>query len=159
MFRGALGMSALIGFVLLNFRQHPVEFARCDFSLTVFADARDIHFQGSATVRAVKVSACCRRLSVAIAYESPVFAPAPQLLVRAAHDLASRVHSVIITFGPDSQGDRVIEGILSDLNGLNLRDAEIVERVSQALTFVSVNPVFLHLEDVVGSKGTRSLPL
>src|SRR5436309_5209483 len=98
MFRNAFGMSALIGLVLLYFREHPVEFAGSHFAMTVFADARDVDFQGRSAVRAVEVCARGRRLSVAVAYERPVFAPTSQLLVRAADDLALRVHSIVVTF-------------------------------------------------------------
>src|ERR1043165_9161664 len=98
MFRKALGMSALIGLVLLYFRERPVEFARSHFAVTVFTDARDIDLQGRAAVRAVEVSARGRRLRIAVADEGPVFAPTPQLLVRAADDLALGVNRVVEAF-------------------------------------------------------------
>jgi hypothetical protein len=81
MFQKAFGMSALIRLVLLNLREHPVEFAGSHLAVTIFADARDIDLERSAAVRAVKVCAGAGGRRVAVAYEGPVFAPSSQLLI------------------------------------------------------------------------------
>src|ERR1051326_4166277 len=80
--------SAGVGLVLLDFRQHPVEFAARHLAVAVFADACDVDLQRSAAVRAVEVRARVRGLRVAVADEGPILAPAAELLVRAGNDLA-----------------------------------------------------------------------
>src|SRR5215213_2299495 len=77
MFESLAGMSAPVGFILLDFREHPVEFARRDFPIAEFADARDVHFQGRAAVGAGQIRVRMQRVGIAVSYKCPVFRPAP----------------------------------------------------------------------------------
>src|SRR5215213_3620790 len=150
---------AAVGLVLLDFGEHPVELAARHLAVAVFADARGVDLQGRGAVRAVEVGARVRRPSLAVADESPVLAPAPELLVRPGDDLALGADRVVVALGPDAYRDRVVEGVLLDPDGLHPRDAELVERVPQVLPLVSLYPVLVHLENVVRLVRARALPL
>src|SRR2546423_3082525 len=150
---------ASVRFILLYFRQHPIEIAGRNFPAAELADAHHVHFQWRSAVRAIQISACCCGLGLSASYESPVFAPSSQVSIRPAHDFARLVYSVIVAFGEDSHGYRVIERILFDLHGLHREYLRLVECVAQPLALVRLYPVAVHLENIVCLEWTSALPL
>src|SRR5712692_3768362 len=142
-------MSASVAFILLDLGEHPIEFARSNLAAAEFADARRIYLQRRAAVRAVQISARRPCLRLAVAYEGPVFTPAPQIIFRSRNNAASCVNRVIKTLRENAQRNRIVESVHLDLHRLHRGDLALVERVSQSLSLVRVDPVAMHLENVI----------
>lgn len=68
-------MSPNVRFILLNSRQDPIKLSRDYLAAAECTNAADVHFEGSATIRAVEIGPRCRRLRVPVANKRPVLTP------------------------------------------------------------------------------------
>src|SRR5437660_6723432 len=114
-------MSAGIRFILLDLRQHPIEITRGYLATAEFANARGSNFERRAAVGAVQIRSRRRRFSLPAADERPVLTPTAQLVFRSGGHLAAGIDGVIVAFGPDAQGDRIVKSIFFDLHRLHRR--------------------------------------
>src|SRR2546427_6803398 len=126
-----------------------MNWAGVNLAAAEFADARRVYFQRRAAVRAVQIRARRTGLGLAIANERPVFAPAPQITFRPGNDAARLVNRVIETLPEDAQRNRIVESVHLDLHGLHRGDLALVKRVPQSLSLVRIDPVAMHLENIV----------
>src|SRR5688572_11456946 len=101
MLQKAAGMSARIRFILLYLGENPIELATCHFPVTELANARNVDLQGRAAVWTVEIRSGVRGLSVPVTYKGPVFAPSPQLFLRAADHLPAGINSIVVALSPD----------------------------------------------------------
>src|SRR5262245_35190494 len=90
--------------------------------------------------------------------EGPVLGEVPQLIGRATDYTAGRVHGVVKLAGPYSRSDRIIEGVLFDLDPFDLSYPDLIQHIAQPLAGIGFDPVPVHLEYVIGFKGTRLFP-
>src|SRR5437870_430510 len=147
-----------VAFILFDLRKDPVEFARGDLATAEFADSRGVNFQRRAAIRAVQIRVCGPRLGFAAANERPILAPTAQFVFGAGHHAPIRVNCVIETLSKDSKRYRVIESIFLNLRRLHSQYLVLVEGVAQPLTLVRVDPVAMHLEDVIGFVRSGAFP-
>src|SRR5207245_14085 len=110
---------SLVGLVLLDAAEHPVEFTAGDLAVTVFADAGHVDLERGAAVGALVVGPAAG-LDAAPADEGPVLAEAPRLVTVAADQVARGVYRVIDHAGEDAQCDGVVEGVHNHLHRDNL---------------------------------------
>src|SRR5215475_4294948 len=100
-----------------------------------------------------------RRFRLFVTNECPVFTPLSETLVGPGDNSASFIDRVIKTLGPDPQSDSLVESVFQNLHWLNRGHRSIIDNIPQFLPAVSIDPVLVHLEDVVGFVRPRPFPV
>src|ERR1043166_6021956 len=100
-----------------------------------------------------------RRFRLFVTNECPVFTPLPEILVGPGDNSASFIDRVIKTLGPDPKSNSLVESVFQNLHWLDRAYSSIIDNIPQFLAPVSIDPVLMHLEDVVGFVGPRSFPV
>ena len=152
-------MSACIGFVLFNPRQHPIKLSRGYLSAAEFTNAGIVYLERRATVRTIQVCLSRSRLGIPAANKRPVFTPGSEIGLGTTNDVTALVNGVIVALRSDSQRDRIVKLVFRDLHWLQRGDLALVERVAQVLPLESFHPILMHLKQVVGFMRPRSLPV
>ena len=88
-------MSARIGFVLFNPRQHPIKLSRGYLSTTECTNAGIVDLEGRATVGTIQVGLRRSRLGIPAANKRPVFAPGSEIGFGTTNDIAALINRVI----------------------------------------------------------------
>src|SRR2546428_11668456 len=73
--------------------------------------------------------------------------------------MPGRIDRVIITGSPDAKGDGIVERVLLDLHWLQGSYQTIVERFAQTLSLGGLDPVKVHLENIVCFVRSSAFPL
>src|SRR6266481_2539096 len=102
---------------------------------------------------------CRSRFGFAITDKGPILAPTTQALIRAGHHVPVLIYGVIVSFRKDPQSDCVIESVHLYFDRLHCSDLAFVERVAQTLPLIRVNPIAMHLENIVGFVRPRAFPI
>src|SRR5436190_19218703 len=152
-------MSAGIRFVLFYLRQDPVKLSGCDLATAELTNASGVNLQGRATIRTIQIGLRGSGFASPISDKCPVFAPPTQVCSRAGYHASIAVDRVIKTFSPDSQCNRVVKSVFLDLHRLQRRNLWLIDDVSEALALVCVNPVLMHLENIVSLVRASFLPI
>src|ERR1044072_3661879 len=100
-----------------------------------------------------------RRFRLFVTNECPVFTPLSEILVGPGDNSASFIDRVIKTLGPDAKSDSLVESVFQNLHRLDRGYRRIIDNIPQFLPAVSIDPVLVHLEDVVGFVRPRSFPV
>src|SRR5262249_25717632 len=128
-----------------------------DLTAAVLAVAGHVDLEGRAAVR-TRAGRVLVFGDAAPSNEGPVLAEAARAAAGAADDTALRVDGVVAHMGVDAGGQRVVEGIALHLHGQDLFDLHLFEEVAQVLLPVRLDPVLVHLEDIVRLVGPRLIP-
>ena len=148
-----------VRFILLNSRQDPIKLSRGYLSTAEFTNADRIYLKRRPAIWAIQIGAGRRRFSITVSNKRPILAPLPQAGLRTTNYSPAVIHSVIVALRANPQGYRVVKSVFRDLDRLHRSDAALVEDISQVLALIGINPVLMHLKQVVSFVGARPFPV
>src|SRR6185436_3445736 len=121
-------------------------------------NADGIYLERGTAIGAIQIGAGRRRFSVTVSNKRPILAPLPQAGLRTTNHPPAIIHSVIVAVRANPQGYRVVKSVFRNLDRLHRSYAALVEDIPQVLALVGINPVLMHLKQVVSFVWPRPFP-
>ena len=146
---------ARVHLVLFDAREDPVEIARYDAGMTVFAVSGHADAERCAALGAGGIGACAA-LGVSAADERPVFGVGALALAASVEEPAVVGERVVEARREDAHGDGVVPGVGDHVREVDARDARVFGDVARPALGVEAHEVAEVLKEIVAHPGANA---